>query len=384
MKSWPFAVFGVACLAMFGCRAAPRAVTLLEQENRNLEMQIYELAAMVEDARKENARLRERLEDAEDERGPSAPDRAPASPEPIFPPEVPEPESPDLPDDVPTPEIEMPSASLSADEFLQKFSREPASSPSDSLPPPPEEEARDRMSAPRAEIGDPVGRLTAGDPVACEADNAQVAEITLDDRLTGGLDLDRRAGHEGVITVIEPRNADGRLVPAAAPVSVVVLDPAMPGDDARVARWDLSAEEIAERYRKTPLSEGVHLELEWPRAVPIHSRLHMFVRYLTDDGRKLEDDTSIEVEVPTLEAQRSMPPTATPTARSNREPAPSAEWQSRPSPSAEPAPEEAPQTARLPRPAASAPAPASRSRPRSESSSRSNLREAPLWSPDRP
>lgn len=95
--------------------------------------------------------------------------------------------------------------------------------------------------------------------------------------------------------VIEPRDAGGDFIPATAPISVVVMDAALPGEAAHVARWNFTAAEIAQRYRKTPTMEGFYLEVPWPAAPPIHSDLRLFVRYTTDDGRKLQAEGPIRV-----------------------------------------------------------------------------------------
>jgi len=394
MKSWPFAVLCVAGLAMAGCRAGPPGVALLEQENRQLESRLYELAGLMEDSRQENERLRRRLNRYDRDGALPGADSKDDAAEPLLEPAPPAPDF-DLPGGLQSPKVEMPSAAISGGEFLQKLSGRGTAGPdaqlpaaSDTrLPAPPNEEALDGSTIPDAPVGAPeVG--APEDVVACEADNTQVAAITLNDRLTGGYDLDRRAGHEGIITVIEPRDGDGRLVPAAAPVSVALLDPALPGDSARVARWDLTADEIAQRYRKTPLSEGIHLELVWPRALPIHSRLHLFVRYVTDDGRKLQGDREIEIDVPTLEAQRPAPAAS---AQSSREAAPpSAAWQPREAPATEAPATQSPtdeptRTAMVPS-STGAPAASTEQAPSwSESSTPdSSARRRPTWSPDRP
>lgn len=377
MKSWPLAIFCVAGLAMVGCRAAPPAVTLLEQENRQLEARLYELADLVEDSRQENERLRRRLNRYERDGGPSGLDSKDDAPEPLLEPALPGPDL-DLPGGLQSPKVEMPSAAISGGKFLEKLSGRSTAAPDVRLPAPPNEEALHQATTPDPSVGDRERQPTTDDDVPCQADNTRVAAITLNERLTGGYDLDRRAGHEGIITVVEPRDRDGRLVPAAAPVSVVLLDPALPGDAARVARWDLTADEVAQRYRKTPLSEGIHLELVWPRALPIHSRLHLFVRYLTDDGRKLQGDRDIEIDVPALEAQRPMPAA---NAQSSREPAQrTTEWQQRRAPATRPPADEPTRTALVPRATSPPTVPSEQSR----SSSESSARRRPAWSPDRP
>ena len=70
-------------------------------------------------------------------------------------------------------------------------------------------------------------------------------------------------------------------------MSVVVLDPAFEGEAARVARWDFTAAETAAMFRRTGTESAIHLTMAWPGDPPAHGKLHLFVRYVTADGRKL-------------------------------------------------------------------------------------------------
>ena len=82
-------------------------------------------------------------------------------------------------------------------------------------------------------------------------------------------------------------------------MAVVVLDPdpSMAGQAARVARWDFASEATAAFYRKTAAAEGIFLELTWPGDPPKHRALEVFVRYTTDDGRKLEARRPIRLDL---------------------------------------------------------------------------------------
>lgn len=127
--------------------------------------------------------------------------------------------------------------------------------------------------------------------------DAHITHIVLNSRLTGGYDFDGRPGDEGLQVVIEPRNAAGRYVALGGPVSVVVLDPARQGPDARIARWDFDATETTPLLKRTMLGRGIHLELPWPAEPPENTRLHVYVRYVTIDGRKLEADRKLTIEL---------------------------------------------------------------------------------------
>jgi hypothetical protein len=78
-------------------------------------------------------------------------------------------------------------------------------------------------------------------------------------------------------------------------MSVVLIDPALEGGAARVARWDFSAAETAAMFRRTGSVPAIHLATVWPAGPPVHNKLHLFVRYVTADRRKLQVDAPIEV-----------------------------------------------------------------------------------------
>ena len=249
----------IMCLAATGCRVDP-AIDSLIQENRRLEDMLYsaeddyeQLEAELESSRRENSTLRNLPRDA-----PGSADTG--SPVPgdldITPPtiELPLPPSSDLPD------------------------------PADKTDVPPDTDSAD--TAPPDE---------------------RIVRIMLNSRLTGGYNFDEHPGDEGIMAVIEPRNAAGHYVHKAGPLSVVVLDPLQDPEAARVARWDFDSVETARLLQQTPLGRGIHLEMPWPNKPPEHSKLRLYVRYETLDGRKLEADREIVVDLPGQVAGRWMP-----------------------------------------------------------------------------
>lgn len=125
-----------------------------------------------------------------------------------------------------------------------------------------------------------------------------VTQITLNRKLTGGHNVDAHPGDEGVMVVVEPLNAAGDLVEVPGQVSIVVLDPAIEGEAARVARWDFDSQEAAEHLKRTPLGDGLHFDLRWPHSPPVHRVLNLYVRYTTADGRRLQAEKQIEVDPP--------------------------------------------------------------------------------------
>ncbi len=270
MRTLSLALCALALFAV-GCRTNPNQA-LLEQESRLLEDRVYQLEAMLDDscaAREATIRENEALkkELAGGDRGPGR-DASGSYDGPSMgaPSETPgRSEAPRL--EAPT--IELPEGSETPPEELPGT---PSDAPSD---------------APK--VG-PTGASTAVEGVP--------TKLVINKRLTGGLDRDGRNGDEGVLVVVEPRDAQGRLVKTAGDVSIVVMDPALEGAAQRVARWDFAAEEVPGHYQRTPLGEGLRFQLAWPADPPKHSQVQLFVRYTTADGTKINADVPIDVRSP--------------------------------------------------------------------------------------
>ena len=158
------------------------------------------------------------------------------------------------------------------------------------------EEGPDRFSSARPASVSTVASVAASAiPFNPSGNSRQVASIELDRTLTGGINSGDRAGDQGLLVVIEPRDAAGRTVDAPAEVNVAVLDPAFQGEAARVARWNFTAAETAALFRRTAAGGAMHLAMAWPANLPKHNQLHLFVRYNTADGRNLETNQPIEI-----------------------------------------------------------------------------------------
>lgn len=140
-----------------------------------------------------------------------------------------------------------------------------------------------------------------GSHAPAEPQDEVVAQITLNRKLTGGHNVDAKPGDEGVMVVVEPLNEAGDLIEVPGAVSIVVLDPALQGEAARVARWDFSSREAAKHLKRTPMGDGLHFDLRWPHSPPTHRLLSLYVRYTTADGRKLQVEKQIDVEPPGAE-----------------------------------------------------------------------------------
>ncbi|HEX4148072.1 MAG TPA: hypothetical protein VHY20_03750 [Pirellulales bacterium] len=134
-----------------------------------------------------------------------------------------------------------------------------------------------------------------------------ITRLTLNRQLTGGYDNDQQPGDDGVMICLEPRAADGQIVDLRGPLSIVVMDPALDGEAARFARWDLAESDVAAHSQRSPQGAGLQLELPWPGGLPAHRQLKLFVRHATADGRRLDVDQEIEVIRPGEHVRRWTP-----------------------------------------------------------------------------
>lgn len=267
MKAWmPFVVLAL-CLGAAACRTDPN-IALLERELRLQEDQIYQLRDELELCNGELQSARRKLEQVERHpAGADAPQRPPAR----------------------TPRTELaPSAIV------------PEAIPSVVIPNESGEANPAAGATPGGTSGPGFPVRGAGlqrKPAVVAGNSRQVAAIELNRLATGGFRRGRAAGHEGVMVVIEPRDAQGRIVAASGQINVVVVDPSLPGDVGRIARWDFAAEEAEALLVTDGPAPGLHLELPWPAEPPQNEDLHLFVRYITADGRKLQADRPIKIEL---------------------------------------------------------------------------------------
>jgi hypothetical protein len=293
------AAFTVALLLSGGCHHADVNRELVERELRLQEDELYRLhdevatrEKLLERARGENAVLKRELEQARSV-APMPRDTMPAmppAPTDTLPERTPRPDSGVPPTQGVPPVIEIPGGLNGPP---------PAGAPAD------RSSWKSTRGVRRASFESPIG-ATADDErdFGDVGDDEQIAKIVLNRRLTGGYNADRRLGDEGVIVVIEPRDNRDRLVKRPGDVSVAIIDPALSGEAARIARWDFTADEIAPLFPKTPRGEGIQLNLRWPASPPEHERLVVFVRYTTAEGDRYEASQSILIDLdrnPTVE-----------------------------------------------------------------------------------
>ncbi len=271
MRSRQLVIIAAACLIAAGCRTDPNTV-LLERQLRLQEDEIYRLRACVED-------YQEALETCGGG-GTALSEPAGKSGSPQS--DMVVPGLPDVNVKVPDrPQTDVP-------ETLKTGKGRKSADPM----PAPDEPTEKGGEAPPFVPG--AGSSGATAPPAGD-DSRRVASLVLNRLLCSGYNADGRPGDEGITIMLEPRDAQGRIVKVPSDVSVVVLDPALVGESARIARWDFTSSDLAGRFRTGKMGQGLLLQPVWPAAGPLHSDLHLFVRYTTRDGRRFEVDRPIRI-----------------------------------------------------------------------------------------
>ncbi len=274
----------LACLVTTGCRRdayVDAYFDMLNAEKRALEDKLYDLEYDYELALEELEELRAGKSSEGDKRRPDVS-------EPV--------EEPDEGLDF-LPQIELPPG-------LDGGSGEP------DVPLAPETAATEtRPISDKQNVGRDFGQEADSESPSAELDE-RIDYVHINPRLTGGADFDQQAGDDGLAVMIEPRNKDGIFVPKPGAVTIVLLDPAKEGDAARFARWEFDQEVAEEVLRTDSLDRGLLFRVPWSGKPPDSDRLHLFVRYHTADGRKLEVDRLITIRPPGRVAQGWTPRTS--------------------------------------------------------------------------
>jgi len=169
----------------------------------------------------------------------------------------------------------------------------------------------DQSSSDQSEVGDVL-------PVPLPADQT-VKTISLN-RRTGGWNSDGKPGDDGITVVVEPRNARGEVVAVPGSVVIALWDPAIEGEAGLYSKWDFAVTDAGAMFRSLAAggSGGMHFELKWPEGPPAHSKLALFVRYVTADGRRLQAEKELHIDLGSGTTSAWRNPAAQPTFTASR------------------------------------------------------------------
>ncbi len=142
-----------------------------------------------------------------------------------------------------------------------------------------------------------------------EAQPEEVAQIAIDPTQIGPLQIDFNQQKEGLRFVLNCQTEQGETVTTASQAEIVVIDPLLPGDAARVARWNVAPNQMENRIQLTPQPDGVLFELAWPQnRKPQNNQLDVFVRLTDNTGRRVQTQQKVDLSSPQFSLWQNIAP----------------------------------------------------------------------------
>lgn len=136
----------------------------------------------------------------------------------------------------------------------------------------------------------PVQQLSYEQPAALSTvaslPPGSAARLVVNVAQTACIDADGDGLSDGLSIVVEPRDAEERLVAAIGDLTVVAFDPSAgvdpaTGEPAPIARWDIPAAEAARHFRPQGRLRGIQFTLAWPGSRPAGAHVRVLTRLET-------------------------------------------------------------------------------------------------------
>jgi outer membrane murein-binding lipoprotein Lpp len=176
-----------------------------------------------------------------------------------------------------------------------------SSAPSSGSMAPDEEEDTD-LTPPEVEPGTPADPEGVPSPDGDDADieNTSTARQTSFEESPNDRDVmelsinevrpanfDRQPGDDGILVVLEPKNADGETVLDPAMIEIKIGDPT---DRCHYGPWEFPPDAVANCVQNTDKVQAIVLQVPWDK-IPQHNKLDLFVQYTRPDGERLQNRT---------------------------------------------------------------------------------------------
>jgi hypothetical protein len=130
-------------------------------------------------------------------------------------------------------------------------------------------------------------------PPEVTGSSSTVQRITLG-RLTGGNSSISGAGDDSLQVVVEPRDAADRVLKAPGALQVAALEITSEGVKRPVGSWDLSADQLAAKWRGGLFGSAYDLTLPWQQQ-PAGPQVRVVVRFTTPEGRTFEAERDVTI-----------------------------------------------------------------------------------------
>ncbi|MDA8041591.1 MAG: hypothetical protein MPJ22_04110, partial [Pirellulales bacterium] len=137
----------------------------------------------------------------------------------------------------------------------------------------------------------PVRQLSFAESVGHQAD---LTHLVINHEKTVCYDSDGDGSPEGITLVVEPRDADERLVTTAGDIYVAAFEPTATAQEASLGRqfaeWTIPAAEAQQHFRRTSRARGLHFILPWPTTAPATTPIRIAVQLTQFDGSAIETE----------------------------------------------------------------------------------------------
>ncbi len=128
---------------------------------------------------------------------------------------------------------------------------------------------------------------------AAQVVDKNVVEIAFHTPLCRGHNSDEDAEDDEIYLVLQPKNAKGEFISEPADITVVAVDPALQGDEAKIGRWHISRTDAASTMQPAGVSQGIHLSLPFQEKMPTGDRVIVYVRYELPNGLRAVNEHQI-------------------------------------------------------------------------------------------
>ena len=143
----------------------------------------------------------------------------------------------------------------------------------------------------------PVRQLSFAESVSHQAD---LTHLVINREKTVCYDSDGDGSPEGITLVVEPRDADERLVTTAGDIYVAAFEPTATAQEASLGRqfaeWTIPAAEAQQHFRRTSRARGLHFILPWPTTAPATTPIRIVVQLTQFDGSAIETEALAKLD----------------------------------------------------------------------------------------
>ncbi len=143
----------------------------------------------------------------------------------------------------------------------------------------------------------PIRQLSFAESIGHQSD---LTHLVINHEKTVCYDADGDGFPEGVTLVVEPRDADERLVTTAGDLYVAAYEPTATAQQADLGRqfaeWTIPAAKAHQHFRRTSRARGLHFVLPWPTGAPTTTPIRISVQLTQFDGSTIETEAIAKLD----------------------------------------------------------------------------------------